>query len=424
MCNGKQIKNTFMKTRTSKSSIKDWKIIFDSAKDSIMLLDLNFVIKEANRSTFYFLNKSVEEIIGKKCFRLVHGSDKPPKECPVLIIKKTKKHEEAELYLSDKDMWIWVTATPIFDDDGRITLIAHVVRDITEHKRAERELEDMQEKYRSLVESIDDSIYLVDRNYKYLFINKKHIKRMGVPENVDYLGQDYNEFHSSEQTGWLIRKANIIFNTGKSIQHEYKSDRDGRYFHYTLSPVKKSDGKIQAITVVSRDITGYKEMEQKLRTLSLSDELTGLYNRRGFFTLGDQLLKVSRREKKGLFLLYADVDNLKAINDKYGHREGDMVLVEIAHILKDNFRESDILARIGGDEFVVFPVGSKRDETEVITTRLKNCIEFHNVKVKRRYNVSISVGLSYYNPLNPCSIYELLTRGDQAMYEQKKLKRK
>jgi len=413
-----------MKRRTSKSSIKDWKIIFDSAKDSIMLLDLNFAIKEANRSTFNFLKKSVEEIIGKQCFRLVHGSDKPPKECPVLIIKQTKKHEEAELYLSEKDIWIWVTATPIFDENGRMTYIEHVIRDITEHKRAERELEEMKEKYLSLVQSIDDSIYLVDRNYKYLFINKKHIKRMGLSEDVDYIGQDYSKFHSSEQTGWLIKKANIVFNIGKSIQHEYKSDRDGRYFHYTLSPVKQSDGKIKAITVVSRDITDYKKMEGKLRTLSLSDELTSLYNRRGFFTLGNQVLKISMRTKKGLFLLYADVDNLKAINDVYGHREGDMVLVEIANILKENFRESDIIARIGGDEFVVFPVGSNGDNTEVITTRLKKCIEIHNAKVNRRYNISISVGLSYYNPLNPCSIDELLARGDQAMYEQKNIKGK
>jgi len=413
-----------MNRRTSKNSIKDWKIFFDSAKDSIMLLDLNFTIKEANRSTFYFLNKSVEGIIGKQCFRLVHGSAKPPKKCPVLITKQTKKHEEAELYLSEKDIWIWVTATPIFDENGRMTYIEHVIRDITEHKRAERELEDMQEKYRSLVESIDDSIYLVDRNYKYLFINKNHIKRMGLSEDVDYIGQDYSKFHSSEQTGWFIEKANIVFNTGKSIQHEYKSDRDGRYFHYTLSPVKQSYGKIKAITVVSRDITDYKKMEGKLRTLSLSDELTSLYNRRGFFALGNQVLKISMRTKKGLFLLYADVDNLKAINDAYGHREGDMVLVEIAHILKENFRESDIIARIGGDEFVVFPLGSKGDNTEVITTRLKKCIEIQNAKVKRRYNVSISVGLSYYDPLNPCSIDELLARGDQAMYEQKNIKGK
>jgi len=165
-------------------------------------------------------------------------------------------------------------------------------------------------------------------------------------------------------------------------------------------------------------------MEGELRTLSLSDELTSLYNRRGFFALVDQLLKVSRRVKEGLFLLYADVDNLKAINDTYGHREGDMVLVEIAHILKENYRESDIIARIGGDEFVVIPVGSEGDDTAVITARLKKCIDIHNAEVKRRYNVSISTGISYYDPLNPCSVHELLARGDQAMYEEKNLKRK
>jgi diguanylate cyclase (GGDEF)-like protein len=135
-------------------------------------------------------------------------------------------------------------------------------------------------------------------------------------------------------------------------------------------------------------------------------------------------LKVSKRAKKGLFLLYADVDNLKAINDTYGHKEGDRVLVEIAYILKDNYRESDIIARIGGDEFVVIPVGSEGDDTAVITARLKKCIEVHNAKVTHRYKVSISAGISYYDPLNPCSVHELLARGDQAMYEQKNLKRK
>ena len=413
-----------MKRRPPSCSLREWQIIFDSAKDSIMLLDPNFVIREANSSTLNLLKKSGEEIVGKKCYELLHGTDTPPQKCPVSISKQTRKHEEAELYLSDKDIWIWVTASPIFDENGQITQMIHVIRNISEHKHAERELENMQEKYRSLVESIDDSIYLVDRNYKYLFMNKRHKERMGFSEDVDYLGQDFSKFHSLAQTEWFIEKANIVFSTGNSVQHEHKSDRDGRYFHFTLSAVKGTDGETRAITVVSRDITDYKKMEGELRTLSLNDELTGLFNRRGFLALVDQLLKVSRREKKGFFLLYADVDNLKAINDTYGHTEGDRVLVEIARILKENYRASDIIARIGGDEFVAAPAGSEGDDTGIITGRLKKCIDIYNARVKRSYDISISAGISYYDPLNPCSVHELLASGDQAMYEQKKLKRK
>ena len=82
------------------------------------------------------------------------------------------------------------------------------------------------------------------------------------------------------------------------------------------------------------------------------------------------ILKVARRNKQGLFLLYADLDDLKEINDNYGHKEGDLILTEIANILSSNYRESDIIARVGGDEFVVFPVGTKGDVPQLISDRL------------------------------------------------------
>ena len=93
--------------------------------------------------------------------------------------------------------------------------------------------------------------------------------------------------------------------------------------------------------------------EEALLALSLTDELTGLYNRRRFFVLTEQCLKVAVRTKKRSLLLFIDMDDLKWINDHYGHNEGDQALIDLANILKKTFRESDIIARIGGDEFVV-----------------------------------------------------------------------
>jgi diguanylate cyclase (GGDEF)-like protein/PAS domain S-box-containing protein len=290
-----------------------------------------------------------------------------------------------------------------------------------DRKRAKEALRKSEEKYRSLVESTEDSIYLVDRNYKYLFMNKKHISRMGFSGN-EYLGKEYSEFHSFDETKLFVEKIDDVFNTGKSVYHEHKSLRDGRYFLRTLSPVKKSDGTIIAVTVVSKDITEYIKMEEKLSELSLIDELTGLYNRRGFFSLSEQILKLSRRQKKGLFMLYADVDNLKKINDTFGHKEGDMALKDIANILRKNYRESDIIARIGGDEFVVIPVGITGDNIETISSRLQKSLEIHNAERNRNYKLSLSFGIAYYDPENPCSIDGLLIQGDRLMYEQKRRK--
>jgi diguanylate cyclase (GGDEF)-like protein/PAS domain S-box-containing protein len=299
--------------------------------------------------------------------------------------------------------------------------ITEMEKSETERKLSEEALRESEEKYRSLVESTDDSIYLVDRNYRYLFINKKHISRMGFSGN-EYLYKAYSEFHSPDETKWFIEKANKVFNTGESVRYEYKSLRDGKYFLQTFSPVKKADGKIVAVTVISKDITEYKILEEKLHSLSLTDELTGIYNRRGFFTLAEQVLKLCKRQKKGVYMLYADIDNLKKINDTFGHKEGDLALIEIADILKKSYRDSDIAARIGGDEFVVIPIGTTGDNIELITSRLQKAIEIHNSKGNRKYKLSVSIGVTYYDPEYPCSIDELLLKVDKLMYEQKRQK--
>jgi two-component system cell cycle response regulator len=163
-------------------------------------------------------------------------------------------------------------------------------------------------------------------------------------------------------------------------------------------------------------------LHERMNTMLLTDELTGLYNRRGFFTLGEYPLKIAKRQLKGLYMLYADLDDLKGINDTWGHREGDLALKEIAHILRNNYRESDIIARIGGDEFVVVPVGTAGDDADKIIGRLHKAIEIRNSKRNLDYQLSMSAGVAFYDPAKPCSIDELLAQGDKSMYERKRCK--
>jgi diguanylate cyclase (GGDEF)-like protein len=164
-------------------------------------------------------------------------------------------------------------------------------------------------------------------------------------------------------------------------------------------------------------------MHEELRSLLLRDELTGLYNRRGFFTLVEYLLRMAKRQERGMFMLYADLDNLKQINDAYGHQEGDLALIETANLLKKNYRESDIIARIGGDEFVVISAGTPGDCIDTILKRLQQALEAYNAKRNRRpYALSLSAGIAFYDPKNPCSIDELLAQGDRSMYGHKKQK--
>lgn len=164
------------------------------------------------------------------------------------------------------------------------------------------------------------------------------------------------------------------------------------------------------------------KLQEKLRSMSVTDELTGLYNRRGFFTLAEQELKLANRMKKGVFLFYIDIDNLKVINDKYGHLEGDMMILEAANILRGTFRQSDTIARIGGDEFVVILNGAKEKDTDIVASRLQKNLGDFNDKMNHGHQLLMSVGMAFYNPENPASIDDLLSQADKSMYEQKRYK--
>ena len=162
--------------------------------------------------------------------------------------------------------------------------------------------------------------------------------------------------------------------------------------------------------------------EEALLTLSLTDELTGLYNRRRFFVLTEQCLKVAVRTKKRPLLLFIDMDDLKWINDHYGHNEGDQALIGLADILKKTFRESDIIARIGGDEFVVL-LESTDENSEALITRLHENVRDYNAK-RSQHILSISLGTAHFDPEYPISIDELLSNADALMYAQKRRRRR
>jgi diguanylate cyclase (GGDEF)-like protein len=166
----------------------------------------------------------------------------------------------------------------------------------------------------------------------------------------------------------------------------------------------------------------HAQRHERLHAISLHDELTGLYNRRGFFNLAEHLLKTAKRQQKGLFMLYSDLDGLKDINDVLGHQKGDWALIDTANILQETFRGSDIIARIGGDEFVVMPIETTGDNIEPVIHRLQKAVAMDNAKSKRDYKLSISTGTAYFDPLSPCTIDELLSQADRGMYEQKRSK--
>ena len=193
----------------------------------------------------------------------------------------------------------------------------------------------------------------------------------------------------------------------------------GACFVYIVVKLTKT-----SIHRLQREIVNRRNVEEKLRNLSLTDELTGLYNRRGFFTLSGQQLNIADRLKKRVSLISADLDNLKKINDTLGHQEGDIALLEAAHVLRKSFRETDIIARIGGDEFMILQMDKIDSSPEISIARLEQNITACNEKRGRRYTLSLSVGIARSDPESGDSLERLMVQADNLMYEQKRSKQR
>jgi diguanylate cyclase (GGDEF)-like protein len=163
-----------------------------------------------------------------------------------------------------------------------------------------------------------------------------------------------------------------------------------------------------------------KGMEEEIRSLSLTDALTGLYNRRGFTLLAEQEMKLARRIKTSMLLFFGDVDTLKTINDTYGHSQGDLALQEVSAVLKGTFREADILARFGGDEFMVLAVDPSMESANGLTNRIQSFLEKRNQQGDWPYQLSLSLGIAHYDPEAPCTVNELIAQADSQMYQQKR----
>jgi two-component system cell cycle response regulator len=163
-----------------------------------------------------------------------------------------------------------------------------------------------------------------------------------------------------------------------------------------------------------------RNAQEELRALSLEDGLTGLLNRRGFFTLGEHRMLLSRRAGTPMTLIFADLDHLKAINDEFGHPQGDIALRGIAGILRSGFRESDIVGRLGGDEFIV--LAAEKPAPHSLRERIEGALEEYNTRGERPFVLSVSLGIVCLRPGDQRTLQELVDEAEADMYTEKRRK--
>ena len=311
-------------------------------------------------------------------------------------------------------------ASVYWDEDGNVMGLFAAARDITARKQAETRLKESEERYRTAVERSNDGFALCGKG-KYVYVNQKFLDIFGYDEPGEIIGQEMAlVIHPEERDMVKERYEKRIRGEDVPSRYEFRGVRkDGTEVSIEVSAAVTGYQGEQVSLGYMRDITERKEMEDKLRTMSIVDELTGLYNRRGFLTLAQQQIIIAERTRKALELFYIDMDGMKGINDTLGHQEGDNALTDATILLRQTFRKSDIIGRMGGDEFAVLAVDVGGDDGETLVGRLRSALAHHNASENRKYELSFSVGTILFDPENPVSLDELIAGADARMYVEK-----
>jgi diguanylate cyclase (GGDEF)-like protein/PAS domain S-box-containing protein len=304
--------------------------------------------------------------------------------------------------------------------------VAELNKYIAEQKRISQALVESEEHFRNAFDYAAIGMALVSPKGNWLRVNRSLSEIVGYSE-TELLVSDFQAITHRDDLG------NDLAEIYRMISGEILTCQvEKRYIHKLghdvwvssgASLVRDAQGNPLHLIFQIQDITERKRAEAAIHTLSLADELTGLYNRRGFLAFCKQHRSSLHRANKSGVLVYADLDGLKRINDSFGHKEGDRALIKTAELLKETFRSADVLGRLGGDEFTALAAVEPQGGVEKLISRLEEKFENYNSLKLVPYKLSISIGVAQVDSDATQSMEDLMALADLAMYENKRAKR-
>ena len=314
-----------------------------------------------------------------------------------------------------------MTAKPSYEELEK--QVTSLTREVRECRNLQRFLHQAEETARALLNATSDSAILIDRKGKILAINETAAKRL-LEFNADSMHKNLLDILPSELA--QLRKTRIeqVLKTGDPLKFEDKYS--GAFYLNLLYPVFDREGKIRNLAYFSRDITAQRQIEQELRQsekrykkLSITDDLTKLFNSRHFYITLQLEMERAHRYQRPLALLMIDIDNFKEFNDTYGHQAGDEVLAKTGEVIRNALREADTGYRYGGEEFAVILPETVGPGAVEVAERIRKELEAMPISLQAKHNryITASIGVSELRVEDKLS--EFIRRADKNLYAAK-----
>lgn len=294
--------------------------------------------------------------------------------------------------------------------------------DITDTKKAEYLLKTSEEKYRFLYEENSSVHIVISSNLIIKDVNKQTLRLLGY-EIEEIIEKDITFLVSPQQKEFLKNIIENIFlgisDTDFEVTFISKSNTPVIVLFSPSTIVINDENGDFCVLISGTDISKRKEMEKQIFNFATFDIMTTAYNRRAGLEIISNYMKNAKRNKSELSICFIDVDGLKTINDSLGHKEGDLLITRVASIIKEHIRDSDILVRLGGDEFLLCLPECSEENAEKIWIKINAQFESENALNINKFKLSASHGIIPFYPEFSCSVDELVEKADKKMYEEK-----